>query len=267
MSTLPTAHHWPVRSLSDRHQERLLFRRLRATGDPGTRELILQRNLGLAASAAARYSRSRIPHDDRVQLARFALLKAIDRFDPDRGVAFRTFAVPTMVGEVQRYLRDHTWTVRPPRELQERVLRLERTAETLGGELGRPPSARELARSADLSLEAVLETLEAAHARGNASLDEPGGPGEDEALASTLGDVDPQYQRVENTILAEDLLSELTPHERCVLRLRFGRDLTQSDIGRLVGCSQIHVSRTIRAALEQLSVSAEAERTEVLAGV
>ncbi len=170
------AHAWPTRSLSDRQQERLLFLRYRATGDAAIREQLVKRNLRLAASVAARYSRSSVSQDDRMQLASIALLKAIDRFDPDRGVAFSSFAVPTMVGELQRYFRDHTWTVRPPRDLQERVLRLERTADTLGGELGRAPTGHELARATDSDVEAILETMEAAHARGGVSLDQPAGP-------------------------------------------------------------------------------------------
>ena len=261
------AHDWPTRSLGDRHKERLLFLRYRATGDPATKELLVKRNLRLAASVAARYSRSSVSHDDRMQLASIALLKAIERFDPDRGVAFSSFAVPTMVGELQRYFRDHTWTVRPPRDLQERVLRLEREADALAGELGRSPTGQELARTTGLSVEAILETLEAARARGSVSLDQPVGPDQSETLAATIGAEDGQFRRVENAVLAEDLLSELTPRERQVMRLRFEQDLTQSEIGELVGCSQMHVSRIIRAALDQLSTSAADERTELLAAV
>jgi RNA polymerase sigma-B factor len=261
------AHDWPSSSLSDRDQERLLFQRYRATGDPAARELLVKRYLRLAASVAARYSRSSVSHDDRLQLASLALLKAIDRFDPDRGVAFSSFAVPTMVGELQRYFRDHTWTVRPPRDLQERVLRLERAADALNGELGRAPTSRELARTTDTTVEAVLETLEASRARGGVSLDQPAGPDQTDTLAATIGAEDGQYRRVENEVLARDLLSELTDRERRILSLRFEHDMTQSEIGALVGCSQMHVSRIIRAALEQLSTSAAEERSGLLAAV
>jgi len=261
------AHAWPTHSLSDRQQERLLFLRYRATGDAAIREQLVKRNLRLAASVAARYSRSSVSQDDRMQLASIALLKAIDRFDPDRGVAFSSFAVPTMVGELQRYFRDHTWTVRPPRDLQERVLRLERTADTLGGELGRAPTGHELARATDSDVEAILETMEAAHARGGVSLDQPAGPDRNDTLAATIGAEDGRFRQVENEVLADDLLSELTARERRILRLRFEHDLTQSEIGELVGCSQMHVSRIIRAALEQLSASAADERSELLAAV
>jgi RNA polymerase sigma-B factor len=260
-------HDWPTSSLSDRDQERLLFQRYRATGDAATRELLVKRYLRLAASVASRYSRSSVSHDDRLQLASLALLKAIDRFDPERGVAFSSFAVPTMVGELQRYFRDHTWAVRPPRDLQERVLRLERAADALNGELGRAPTSRELARTADTTVEAVLETLEAARARGSVSLDQPAGPDQTDTLGATIGAEDGQYRHVENEVLARDLLSELTERERRILSLRFEHDMTQSEIGALVGCSQMHVSRIIRAALEQLSTSAAEERSGLLAAV
>jgi RNA polymerase sigma-B factor len=259
------AHDWPVRSLHDRHQERLLFRRYRMTGDAATRELIVKRYLGLAATIAARYNHTGVPHDDRTQLASLALVKAIDRFDPERGVAFSAFAVPTMIGELKRYFRDHTWTVRPPRDLQEAVLRLGRTTESLTAGLGRTPTTRELARTMGLTLEEVLETIEASQAFASASLDEPAGPDQHETLAAIIGAEDAQFGRVENRVLAEDLLSELTPREQHILRLRFEQDLTQSEIAVLVGRSQIQVSRIIRAALDQLSASAAAERSEILA--
>jgi RNA polymerase sigma-B factor len=183
-------------------------------------------------------------------------------------VAFSSFVVPTMIGELQRYFRDHTWTVRPPRDLQERVLRLDRTAEGLAGELGRTPTSGELARATGWGVEEVLETLEAAHARSGASLDQPAGPDQEgDTLAATIGGEDAQYRQVENAVLADDLLSELTPREQRILRLRFQEDLTQSEIGAVVGSSQMQVSRTIRAALDQLSASAAEERSELLASV
>jgi RNA polymerase sigma-B factor len=261
------AHDWPTQALSDRHRERLLFRRYRATGDAATRERIVERYLGLAASVAARYHRSSVSHDDRMQVACLALLKAIERYDPERGTAFSSFAVPTMVGELQRYFRDHTWMVRPPRDVQERVLRLERILVSLSGELGRAPTGRELARATGCSLEDVLEILEAAHARRGASLDQPVGAEHDDTLATTIGKEDARYEAVENTILADDLLSELTPREQRILRLRFEHDMTQSEIGVLVGCSQMQVSRIIRASLDRLAASAASERSGLLAAV
>src|SRR4051812_40834389 len=179
------AHNWPTASLGDRHRERLLFRRYRETRDPATRELIVKRYLGLAASVASRYRRTSVSHDDRMQLACLALVKSVDRFDPDRGVAFSSFVVPAMVGELQRHFRDHTWAVRPPRGLQERVLRMERATEALSRGSGRTPTAAELARYTGTSVEEVLETLEAARARRSTSLEQPLVADEDDTLGAT----------------------------------------------------------------------------------
>jgi RNA polymerase sigma-B factor len=261
------AYERPAGSLRDRYHERQLFRRYQETRDPAAREEIVKGHLGLASSVASRYSRTSVSFDDRMQLACLALVKAIDRFDPDRGVAFSSFAVPAMVGELQRYFRDHTWAVRPPRDLQERVLRLERATEALSGSCGRTPTASELADFTATSVEDVLETLEAAGARGSASLEQPLGPGEDDTLGQTIGDEDDRYRQVENAVAADDLLSELTPLERRILRLRFEGDMTQAEIGALVGCSQMQVSRAIRGALDHLSAAAADERSELLASV
>jgi RNA polymerase sigma-B factor len=260
------AHDWTRHTLTDSHRERMLFRRYVETRDPRTRELIVKRHLGLAASVATRYSRGRLPYDDCIQLACLGLLKAIDRYDPDRGTAFSSFAVPTMVGELKRHVRDHTWTVRPPRELQDRVQGLDRVAATLGAELGRAPTARDLARATGLSLEDVLETLEAARARDSTSLDQPAGPDQD-ALATMIGDEESGYRAIENRSLADDLLSELTTAEQRVVRLRFHHDLTQSQIAALLGCSQTQVSRILHAALEQLANSVAAGRSGALSAV
>jgi RNA polymerase sigma-B factor len=257
----------PTAPLRDRYRERQLFRRYQATSDPAIKDEIVRSYLALAASVASRYTRTTVSYDDRMQLACLALVKAIDRFDPDRGVAFSSFAVPAMVGELQRYFRDHTWAVRPPRDLQERVLRLERAANRLSASCGRTPTASELAVFTETSLEEVLETLEAAGARGSASLEQPLGPGEDDTLGQMIGDEDDGFRRIENAVAADDLLAELTPLERRILRLRFERDMTQSEIGALVGCSQMKVSRVLRAALDHLSAVAAEERSELLASV
>ena len=254
----------PARSLSDRHRERMLFRRYRSTRDAATRELIVARYMGLATSVAARYGRSSVPHDDRVQIACIGLLKAIDRFDADRGIAFSSFAVPTMLGELQRYFRDHTWTVRPPRDLQDRVVRLDRTAEALGADLGRAPTAAELATATGLPVEEVLECLQAARGRTGSSLDQPAGPEQEDGLAATIGADDPRFGQVEDGVVADDLLAALTPREALVLRLRFERDMTQSEIGAVVGCSQMQVSRIIRGALEHLAELRAGERAQLL---
>jgi RNA polymerase sigma-B factor len=193
-----------------------------------------------------------------VQVAAIGLMKAVDRYDADRGVAFSSYAVPTMVGEVQRHFRDHTWGVRPPRDLQERAQRVMAINRALGAELGRPPTAGEIANRLQLSLEDVVEALQACDARDATSLDRPRAIGEEsDTLADTIGGEDPGYERVEQAVTAQLLMTRLDAREREILRLRFHEDLTQSEIGERVGCSQMHVSRLVRSAIAKLSEAAE----------
>jgi RNA polymerase sigma-B factor len=202
-----------------------------------------------------------VPPEDLQQVAALGLIKALERFDPDHGFAFSSFAVPTMEGELRRYFRDFTWTVRPPRELQERAIRIEREREQLTTELGRSPTARELATRIGCTIEAVIDASEAAQARGSDSLDRPIGSDEtgDGALGDQVGIEDPGFAAAEATVTLDGLLDTLSERDALVLRLRFREDLTQAEIGRRVGCSQMQVSRILRAALAQLADNAGAE--------
>src|SRR5918999_5963290 len=156
MTLAPEAASRPKgRSRSDRLSEALIFNRYKASGDPGLREQLVMTYLPLARTIARRYQSPRVPSEDLVQVATIGLMKAIDRYEPDRGVAFSSYAVPTMVGEVQRHFRDHTWGVRPPRDLQERAQRVMAINRTLSSELGRPASAGEIAEKLRISLEDV----------------------------------------------------------------------------------------------------------------
>jgi RNA polymerase sigma-B factor len=245
--------------LRDRRREKLLFTRYCATRDPSLREQLVESYLPLARTIARRYQSPRVAVEDLVQVAAIGLMKAIDRFDADRGVAFSSYAVPTMVGEVQRHFRDHTWGVRPPRDLQERAQRLLTVTRTLASELGRPPTAGELATRMQISLEDVVDALQACDARDATSLDRPRSAGEETVtMGDTLGGEDPAFERVEQAVTAERLMRRLDAREREILRLRFHEDLTQAEIGELVGCSQMHVSRLVRAALAKLSAAAGA---------
>jgi RNA polymerase sigma-B factor len=191
--------------------------------------------------------------DDLLQVASIGLLNAIDRFDPDRGLAFSTFAVPTILGELRRHFRDRTWSVRVPRSLQERSMHLERAREDLATRLGRTPTADELGAEMGLTVEEVVEAIEAAGAYRPESLDRPLDRTQDgDDVIATLGDEEPGYQRAEARATVEQLARALTPREREVLRLRFEEDLTQAEIGQQVGISQMHVSRLIRQAIERL---------------
>jgi len=242
----------------DRRRETLLFRRYCTTRDPSLREQLVRNYLPLARTIARRYESPRVPLEDLVQVAAIGLMKAIDRFEPERGIAFSSYAVPTMVGEVQRHFRDHTWGVRPPRELQERAQRVINANRELGAELGRPPTAGELARRLQLSLEQVVDALQACQARDVGSLDRPRTLGDDGegTFGDLMGGEEPGYERVEKAVTAERLMDVLDEREREILRLRFHEDLTQSEIGERIGCSQMHVSRLVRGALAKLSAAA-----------
>jgi RNA polymerase sigma-B factor len=249
----------PGRGRADRLGEALVFARYRKSRDPGLRERLVLTYLPLARTIARRYQSPRVPAEDLVQVATIGLMKAIDRYDPDRGVAFSSYAVPTMVGEVQRHFRDHTWGVRPPRDLQERAQRVLTINRTLGAELGRPPSAGEIAERLAISLEDVVEALQACDARDTTSLDRPRVVGEEgDTLADTLGDEDDEYDRVDQAITAELLMEHLDARERRIIRLRFHEDMTQSEIGERIGCSQMHVSRLVRGAIAKLAAAAAA---------
>jgi RNA polymerase sigma-B factor len=249
------------RPARDRRRETQLFRRYGATRDPSLREELVRTYLPLARTIARRYESRRVPIEDLVQVAAIGLMKAIDRYEPERGIAFSSYAVPTMVGEVQRHFRDHTWAVRPPRELQERAQRVINANRDLGAALGRPPTAGELATRLQLSLEQVVDALQACQARDITSLDRPRTVGEDGdgTLGDTMGGEDPGFERAEQSATAEALMDVvLDEREREILRLRFHEDLTQAEIGERVGCSQMHISRLVRGALAKLSAAAGA---------
>jgi RNA polymerase sigma-B factor len=249
----------PARGRGGRLTEALLFGRYCATRDPALREQIVMTYLPLARTIARRYQSPRVPAEDLVQVAAIGLMKAIDRYDLDRGVAFSSYAVPTMVGEVQRHFRDHTWGVRPPRDLQERAQRVLAINRTLGAELGRPPSAGEIAERLHVSLEDVVEALQACDARDTTSLDRPRVVGEEsDTLADTIGSEDGEFDRIEQAITAELLMVHLDDREREIIRLRFHEDMTQSEIGERIGCSQMHVSRLVRGAIAKLAAAAGA---------
>jgi RNA polymerase sigma-B factor len=241
---------------------------LRAYADhrePKARERLIRNYLPLANSIAGRFDRGqRVPLEDLQQIAAIGLLKALDRYDPAHGAAFSTFAVPTMQGEIRRYFRDFTWTVRPPRELQERAIRIEREREQLTNDLGRNPTARELAAHVGCTLEELLDASEAAHARSSDSFDRPATTQEGDAatLGERLGDEDPGFEAALASATVDRLLDALPTRDQLVLRLRFREDLTQAEIGRRIGCSQMHVSRILRAALGQLAQNATTTPSE-----
>jgi RNA polymerase sigma-B factor len=239
-------------------RDRLLLCRFARSRDPEMREQLVRRYLPLARYAASRYASSAELFDDLVQVATLGLLKAIDRYDPDRGVAFSSYALPTMDGELRRHFRDRGWAVRPPRGLQEQALRIERAADQLQRELRRSPNVDELAERTGFDAETVLEARAALAARDARSLSAAGGDDDDgDPLQARLGAEDDGYRRAEQRATIATLVRGLSKREREIVRLRFAEDLTQAEIGERVGYSQMHVSRVLRTALERLRLAAE----------
>jgi RNA polymerase sigma-B factor len=238
------------------HLDGELFARARA-GDTRAREQLAERYLPLARRLARRYQRSEEPLEDLVQVASLGLLKAIDRFDTGRDVAFSSFAVPTILGELKRHFRDRTWSVRVPRDLQELALRVDRVVAELSLDKHRAPTVAELAETLDASEEQILEALRAGGAYHAGSLDAPR-PGQvnpdvpGESLADALGEEEDGFERAEERATLAPLLAHVSSRERLVLTLRFGEDLTQAEIGERIGVSQMQVSRLIRQALIRL---------------
>ena len=231
-----------------------LWIRARA-GDKAARARLIERHMPLARSLAVQYRHAREPLDDLCQVANLGLVKAVDRYDPDRGIAFTSYAVPTILGELKRHFRDRTWAIHMTRALQESIARVEKATETLRQELGRFPTAGEVAEHCDMNVEDVTEALLAGNASRLSSLDAPV-QREDGDLSDVLGREDAGLGRVEDALWIEQLAAELTPREREILRLRFVEDLVQREIAERVGLSQMHVSRVLRQALEHLAQAA-----------
>ena len=239
-------------------EDRRLLERYHRHGDEAAREALVQRFLPLARQLARRYQRGSEPLDDLIQVASLGLLKAIDRFEPDRPTAFSSFAVPTILGELKRHFRDRGWSVRVPRDLQELAVRVERVGEDLTRQLGRAPTPGEIAEHVGVTTEQVLEAREAAGAYRAISLDRPRDEDDEDGggIADSVGIDDPGFGLAEDAATVERLMGVLGEREREVLRLRFVEDLTQSEIGARVGVSQMHVSRLIRQAVERLREAA-----------
>jgi RNA polymerase sigma-B factor len=235
----------------------LLFRRYRNRADASARETLVRRYLPLARHIAARFDGRGEPFEDLVQVASLALVGAIDRFDPDRGVAFTSFAVPTISGELKRHYRDKTWAVHVPRNLQDLALAARAARERLSVDLGRSPTVRELARHLDIDEHLMLDALLAGNAYTATSLETPvQDAGSIHALGDTLSYHERGYDLADERASLERLLGTLPSRDRAVVRLRFEEDLTQREIGERVGISQMHVSRVLRAAIAALAEAA-----------
>jgi RNA polymerase sigma-B factor len=238
-------------------EERALFQRLAIGGDARDRDLLIERFLPLARSLALRYRRSGEPLDDLLQVASIGLIKAIDRFDVDRKMQFSTYAVPTILGEIKRYFRDRTWAVYVPRGLKELSLRVDRAVGELAEEHRRQPSVAEITAAVGASEEYVLEALQAGGAHHALSFDAPSGAADEGAvtLADSIGIDEHGFDRAEERAMVLALLAMLNARERAVLRMRFEQDMTQAEIGVIIGVSQMQVSRIIRQAIGRVRLA------------
>jgi RNA polymerase sigma-B factor len=238
-----------------------LFERVHR-GDVAARDALIERFLPLARQLARRYQRAEEPLDDLVQVASVGLVKAVDRFDPRRGVAFSSYAVPTILGELKRYFRDSGWALHVPRGVQERAMQVDRAIKELAGRLGRSPSVTEVAEHTKSSVEDVLGAMEASQAYEAVSLESErrGGEAGSDTYADTIGAEDERYDLVEYGAAIAPALRALPSRDRLILHLRFVEDLTQSEIAERIGVSQMQISRLIRRALTRLrTVAGEGE--------
>jgi RNA polymerase sigma-B factor len=230
-------------------------------GELSARDELVERFLPLARQLARRYQRGNEPLDDLIQVASIGLVKAVDRYDPARGTAFSSYAVPTILGELKRYFRDAGWAVHVPRGMQERVIGVNNAISKLSRELGRSPTAHEIAEEVHEDVETVLEAMEAAIAYDAVSLDTPRTSDEEngDTYADTVGALDERFELIEYTSAIGPTLRALPDRDRLVLKLRFEHDLTQLEIAERIGVSQMHVSRLIRRALKRLRTVADAQ--------
>jgi RNA polymerase sigma-B factor len=242
------------RDLTTREATNDAFRELLRTGDVALRNEIVEANTRLADYHVRRFGGRGVADDDLRQIANLAIVSAVDRFDPEREVAFSTFANRTIEGELKRYLRDRTWSVRPPRRAQELHLEVRRADEDLTQKLGRSPTVAEVSAEIKVSQDHILEAMEAGTAHHAASIDQP--TGGDEGAPSLadrrLGTVDGGYLDVDQRLVVQELLDGLPERERTILELRFFDRLSQDEIAERLGVSQSYLSRLLRKTLLEL---------------
>lgn len=246
----------------DAHDHDDLFRRYRDTGSRALRNELVEQHMGLAAHIARRAGRGR-SDDDLRQVAMMGLIKSVDRFDPDRGVAFSAFAGRTIEGELKRYFRDRTWSVRVPRSAKELHLAVRRAIDELGQSLGRSPTVAELAEHLDLARDDVVAGLAAGAAQTAGTLDTGAGDDDDGSGADrnlALSTHDAGFDLTEHREVLRTVLERLPDRERHIVELRFFDELSQSEIAERTGISQMHVSRLLHRSFEQMRAWLTADR-------
>jgi RNA polymerase sigma-B factor len=244
-----------LRSYRDEETAESLLREFAETRDPGVRERLVLMHGRIVRYLASRFDTRAVPQEDLVQVAYIGLISALDRFDPARGVSFITYAIPTILGEIKRYFRDQTWALKAPRRLRELGLTLRRVRLELEQELGRAPTIQEIAQAASVNEERLLQAMEVDRAYSPCSLDtQLTGPdgGEKGAVWDCVGADDPELAEVEQRRALRQAMACLERRQREIIRMRFYEELSQAEVARHLGISQMHVSRLERQALGHL---------------
>ena len=238
----------------DKDRTRELFRQYKATGDPEVRDQLIVSHLNLVRFLASKFKNRGEPLDDLIQVGTIGLIKAIDRFDPSRGLEFTTYATPTILGEIKRHFRDKGWSVRVPRRLQELSAKVNQVNDELTNELSRSPSVEEIAKRVGASVDDVLEAMESSSAYSSVPL-EGGGSSDDDDAPSVIDHYateDEDLAASDDRIVLEDAIRDFSPREKDVIRMRFFEGMTQVEIAQRLGISQVQVSRLLRRTLRRV---------------
>lgn len=244
------------------HDEVSLLEAYHRDGDLRARDLLIERMMPLVRHIARRYANRGEPLDDLVQVGAVGLIKAVDRFDLERGVKLSTFAAPNIAGEIKRHFRDRGWSIRVPRDIQELNAKLTQATDRLTTKLSRSPTIKELAEAVKATEEEVLDAMQGAQSYSTVSFEEP--IGDNRTALELLGEEDPEFMTAERRVLLTDGMRDLAEREQQIMRLRFFDGLTQREIADAVGISQMHVSRLIRRSLDDMRL-AMADPTDVVA--
>lgn len=242
------------KSAWDKEKTRELFRRFKEEGDMDAREKLVMSHLNLVRFIANKFKNRGEPIDDLIQVGYLGLLKAIDRFDPSRGLEFTTFATPTIMGEIKRHFRDKGWSVRVPRRLQELSAKVNQATDTLTSQLQRSPTIAEIADYLDATVDEVLEAMESSSAYSSVSLEAPSGADDDDTLSviDRYATEDSDLAFTDDRIIIEEALASFSPRERDVIEMRFLKGMTQIEIAEKLGISQVQVSRLLRRTLKKI---------------
>ena len=245
----------------DKEKTHELFRRYKEKGDMDAREQLVMSHLNLVRFLANKFKNRGEPLDDLVQVGYLGLLKAIDRFDPDRGLEFTTFATPTILGEIKRHFRDKGWSVRVPRRLQELSAKVNQATDKLTTQLQRSPKVEEIADYLGASVDEVLEAMESSSAYSSVSLEAPSGSDADDApsIMDRFASEDSDLAITDDRLVIEEALAGFSPREREVIELRFLQGLTQIEIAERLGISQVQVSRLLRRTLKKIQEKIDPE--------